>query len=407
MAKRKDNLGRNLRTGESQRKNGLYMFRWTVSGKEHCIYAKDLNALREKEKQIQRDLYDGVSSSLNNTLTLNDMFDRYISTKTELKKSTRSNYVYMYEHYVRDGFGKRKIVSIKYSDVVSFYNSLIKDYGFKPNSLDIIHTILHPTFNMAYRDGMIRTNPSDGVMADLKKSHNWEKPAGITLTIPEQTAFIDYVSNSPIYKHWLPVFTVLLGTGCRISEFLGLRWEDCDFENNIISINHNLIYRMTNNGKCEHSITTPKTAAGIREIPMLTDVKKALLQIKQEQWVNGGCITVVDGYTNFIFSNRFGEVLKPKSINEAIKRIVRDYNEQERIQSAKEHRDPIIIRNFSAHSLRHTFCTRFCENETNIKAIQSIMGHADISTTMNIYCEATRDVKRESISNLDGKIKIC
>lgn len=56
--------------------------------------------------------------------------------------------------------------------------------------------------------------------------------------------------------------------------------------------------------------------------------------------------------------------------------------------------------------LRHTFCTRFCENETNIKVIQEIMGHADIGTTMNIYAEATEQKKKESFSNLEGKIKI-
>ena len=63
-------------------------------------------------------------------------------------------------------------------------------------------------------------------------------------------------------------------------------------------------------------------------------------------------------------------------------------------------------RHFSVHNLRHTFCTRFCENETNIKVIQEIMGHSDIGTTMNIYAEATESKKKESFENLDGKIKI-
>ena len=91
----------------------------------------------------------------------------------------------------------------------------------------------------------------------------------------------------------------------------------------------------------------------------------------------------------------------------AIKRIYTAYNEREKERAKQEHREPILIRHFSVHNLRHTFCTRFCENETNIKVIQEIMGHSDISTTMNIYAEATESKKKESFENLQGKVKIC
>ena len=77
------------------------------------------------------------------------------------------------------------------------------------------------------------------------------------------------------------------------------------------------------------------------------------------------------------------------TINRAIKRIIRDHNRDEVKLAEKEKREPLLIRDFSVHNLRHTFCTRCCENETNLKVIQEIMGHSDISTTMNIYAEAT------------------
>ena len=100
--KRKDNKGRNLRTGESQRKDGRYMYRWTVEGKEKTVYALSLEELREKERQIQRDIEDGVDSKKADTTTLNDMFKKYMAGKTELKQSTRTNYNYMYKNYVND-----------------------------------------------------------------------------------------------------------------------------------------------------------------------------------------------------------------------------------------------------------------------------------------------------------------
>lgn len=405
--KRKDDKGRNLRTGEYQRRDGLYLYKYKDStDKMRIISCKDLAELREKETQVIRDLQDGVKTKAENKLTVNDMFDRYIVTKTELKQTTRTNYNYMYKNYVRDSFGNRKIADVRYSHVKAFYSSLIKEKNFKPNSMEIIHTILHPVFTLAMRDGYIRTNPTDGVMAEIKKSHNWEKPKRHALTIEQQSAFVNYVANSDIYSHWLPLFTTFLGTGCRVGEIIGLRWQDCDFDNEIISINHNLVYRQQDSGECEFHISTPKTEAGKRIVPMLPEVRKALREEQKEQFKMGGNNTKIDGYTGFIFTNRYGFVHNPMTINRAIVRIYKAYNEQEKTLAKQEKREPILIPHFSVHNLRHTFCTRFCENETNIKVIQEIMGHSDISTTMNIYAEATEDKKKECFENLAGKIKI-
>ena len=405
--KRKDNKGRNLRTGEYQRTDGIYQFKYTDStGKKRVIYSKNLAELRVKEEAVKQDLKDGIKTRAEVNLTVNDMFQKYIATKTELKASTLTNYKYMYKNYVQESFGLKKLADVKYSDVKSFYNSLIKEKNFKPNSMEIINTILHPVFTLAVRDGYIRTNPTDGVMREIKQSHNWEKPKRHALTIEQQSAFVEFVANSEIYNHWLPLFTAFLGTGCRVGELIGLRWQDCDFENNVISINHNLIYRQTESGKCEMSITTPKTSAGIRTIPMLPEVRKAFMTERKKQMAQGGNSTVVDGYSGFIFLNRESYVHNPMTINRAIVRIYKAYNLEETELAKKEKREPVLIPHFSVHNLRHTFCTRFCENETNIKVIQEIMGHSDIGTTMNIYAEATESKKQESFKNLAGKIKI-
>ena len=147
--KRTDNKGRILKDGESQRKDGTYRYRYTDSdGVRRDVYSarlvptdrlpagsKDHLSLREKEKLINRDLEDGIKARVENRATVNDLFDLYISGKKELKDSTRSNYIYMFNKYVRETFGKKKIASIKYSDVKRFYNSLIHDLGFKPQIL--------------------------------------------------------------------------------------------------------------------------------------------------------------------------------------------------------------------------------------------------------------------------------
>ena len=110
--------------------------------------------------------------------------------------------------------------------------------------------------------------------------------------------------------------------------------------------------------------------------------------------------------SGFKFNHRFGNVLHQQGLNAAIRRISADYNHEEQIKAAKEKREPLILPHFSCHHLRHTFATRCCENETNLKVIQSVMGHANIETTMDIYAEATERKKQESMKKLSEKFDV-
>ncbi len=418
--KRRDSKGRVLWAGESQRPDGKYEFKYADNnGERHSVYSWKLVAtdrvpegkqvtesLRDMEKRIKKDLEDNLLVYETRKMTLNSFWDEYIAMKHELKDSTRSNYIYMYDKYIRPEIGQKNITVIKYSDVKKFYMTLIYEKGFKPNSMEIVNTILHPVFTSAVRDGYIRLNPSDGVMAEIKKSHAWEKPKRHALTERQQELFVNFTAQSHQYSHWLPLITTMLGTGCRIGEILGLRWEDCDFEQNIISVNHTLIYRKFTDEPCHYAVTTPKTKAGERIIPMLADVKDALKTEYKQQIEDGFNESVIDGYSGFIFKSRYNTVLSPHGVNRVLDRIIKAYNTQEEQTAKRERRKPELLPHFSCHNLRHTFCTRFCENETNLKVIQEIMGHADITTTMDIYNEATKEKKMESFAGLEGKIKI-
>lgn len=169
---RKDSKGRVLRPGESEWKDGYYIYQYQdVNNIRRVIYNRDLVKLRNQEDSLTRDLLNGIDIYTGETTTLNEAFDRYIAGKSNLKQSTRTNYKYMYDNYVRPTFGNRRLAEIKYSDVKAFYQYLIDKKKFKPNSMEIINTILHPVFTMAHRDGIIRINPSDGIMSEIKKSN--------------------------------------------------------------------------------------------------------------------------------------------------------------------------------------------------------------------------------------------
>ena len=404
---RKDARGRVLRKGEIQRTSDMrYVYTYTDPlGKRRFIYATDLMTLREKEKELVRDQLDGLDRYAAGRASVNDTFDRYMTTKRNLRDTTKSGYYYTYDHFVRDTFGQKKLLEIKYSDVMQFYLYLLNDKGLALATLDSIHCLLHPTFQLAVRDDIIRKNPTDGVMKELTKRTGMHRGVRHALTVEQQRAFMEYISNHPVYVHWWPLFTVLLGTGCRIGEAIGLRWEDIDFDKKLISINHTVTYYPTSdNRECVYSFHKPKTESGIRVIPMLDLVKDAFDILREDEIEKGPNEQVIDGYSGFIFQNRYGKIPNPQTVNASIKRIVASYNDEEMLNSKKEGREPLLLPVFSCHHLRHTFATRLCEAESNLKVIQSIMGHKNIETTMDIYAEATDRKREETFERLAGKL---
>lgn len=388
-----------LRKGESQRADGIYDYRWvTPDGKRHAIYAGTLEALREKEEQIIVDKRDGIKTEIR-LITVNDVFELWCDLKRGLKDNTFQNYKYMYNMFVRSTFGKLRIASVKKSDVKRFYNRMADEKILKIATIDNVHTVLHQVFNLAVDDGYIRINPTDNMLKELKQSHNFEVEKRKALTVAEQKLFIDFIKNHPKYNHWYPVFAVMLGTGMRVGETVGLRWCDIDLDEGIIDVNHTLVYYNHRGYKgCSFSVNTPKTKAGERTIPMLDDVKKAFLMEKENQEISGvRCKAIVDCYTDFIFVNRYGDVQHQGTLNKAIRRIIRDCNDEVLLKGEE---NPVLLPPFSCHSLRHTFTTRLCESGINVKVIQDVLGHADISTTMDIYCDVTKDLKQREFTSL-------
>lgn len=211
-----------------------------------------------------------------------------------------------------------------------------------------------------------------------------------------------HMLSHPKDTHWYPVFYVMANTGMRVGEITGLRWSDIDLKKGIIRVNHTLVYYNHRDEKgCYFSINTPKTKAGEREIPMTEGVKQAFLMEREFQsQAEISSKSRVDGYDDFIFVNRYGDVQNQGNLNKALRRMMRDCND-EILEKYGVDSDPVLLPQFSCHILRHTFATRLCESGANLKFIQSILGHADVSTTMNIYVDVTDALKKKEITAFD------
>ena len=404
MAARKDKKGRVLKEGERQRKNGTYEYRWTErNGQRHSIYANNLSELRDRKEQLVVDRYNGLRVG-SNQITLNQLYLLWKKLKKGIKENTFQNYQYMYEHYVFYKLGHRKIRTVKRSDVRLFYCYLVEQQNLNVSTIDCIHTVLHQVLQIAVEDDFIKTNPSDNALTELKKVYNVDRKRRKALLIEEQKLLEDFLSKEGTYRHWKPIFTVMLYTGLRVGEITGLRWEDIDLEKGVIYVNHTLVF-FSLRGKSTYAINTPKTSKSKRVVPMMSTVKNAFHEVKEyyekEEIV---CNSIIDGYTDFIFLNRFGCVMNYTTLNKALNRIVRDCN-LEQLEKNEDDSNVLLLPRISCHSFRHTFTTRMIESSMKIKAVQEILGHADIGTTMNIYAEVTDELKVQEIGVLEKYMK--
>lgn len=378
--KRKDSKGRVLKKGESQRNNGTYMYRWTDRhGSRQCIYAGTLNELREIEEEINKELTAGICRK---SYTLNDQIKRYLDTKCSLADSTMSNYRYYFNHMIEGSqIGKTKITDIKKSDILIFYNSLSKK-GVSVGTIKILHKIIRPALELACDDNAIMKNPADGCTKDFSESI--EKK--YALTFEEENEFLERIRMRPRMKRYYPMYAILLKTGLRISEAVGLTWDDISMQEREISINHQVQCR-TINGTLKLYASTTKTNSGIRVIPMTDEVynlfveqRKIWFMTKREPGFN------VDGYSNFVFvSHVTGKCMNHNNIRRMMRNVVSMNNER-----------TVQLPHISPHILRHTACCRLAESGCDIKVLQYIMGQTDIRTTMQVYNHVDMErVKRE------------
>lgn len=419
MADRRDSKNRKLNKGEYQRSDGRYAYRYVdTDGVERWVYSwrltdtdrppsgKDYTeSLRELEVKISKTLVDGIKLHSAKQTTLNDCFDLYIELKIKIKEKTKYYYKGLWNRSVRQSLGRRSIVDIKYSDLSKFFADLVQTRGLKTSSVKNLYHLMKPVFTLAVRNKLISSNPIEGVLTDILRNQNEETKRRNVLSESEQTAFLNFLNDTPRHRRWYRLFIFLVGTGCRISEALGLTWSDCDFKNGLIHIGHQLsYYRSEGEEKYREHISTPKTKTSYREIPMFDAVREVLLEERSIQERHERASIVIDGVSGFIFQTRSGNCIDGRNVDSAIKRLIANYNKKENESASAEGRTPLLLPHFSAHSFRHTFCTRMCENETNLKVVQEVMGHASISTTMNIYNEALTDVKIKSFKSLEGKI---
>ena len=379
--KRRDSKNRILRNGESQdKKNGRYIYKYyDILHKPHFLYSwkleptdklpagkKDDLSLREKIRLLQKDLADGIDVQ-GGDMTVLQLVKRYLATKTGVKATTEAGYKTVLNILEKEAFAHLPIKKIHTTDAKTFLIKLQKEDKRSYSSIHSIRGVLRPAFATAVEDDFLRKNPFDFELAKVIINDSVTREA---ITREQMRKFLTFVKEDEYYRKYYDGIYILFHTGLRISEFVGLTIRDLDMKNKTIRIDHQL-QRKSDGTKY---IETTKTNAGTRMLPMEDDVYACFQRIlanRKPPLVE----PTIDGYSRFLFLDKDDRPSVAMHWEHYFKHAWQKYN------SIYKEELPLI----TPHVCRHTYCTNKAKSGMNPKTLQYLMGHSEISVTMDTY----------------------
>ena len=394
---RRDNKGRKLFNGESQRKDGKYEYKYQDAwGKRKTVYSwkltptdrvpagkRDDISLREKIKQIQKDLNSNITPDGGN-FTVLELVEKYISQKTGVRHNTRSNYKFVVNVIKKEAFGQKRIDKIKVSDAKEWLIKMQQIDGRGYSSIHTIRGVVRPAFQMAVDDDLLVKNPFEFQLNTVVVNDSVTREA---ITRQQERDFLEFVKNDKHFCKYYDGIYILFKTGLRISEFVGLTKKNLDFENSRIIVDHQL--QRTRDMK--YIIEDTKTECGERMVPMTPEVKEAFQRILANR-KNPKVEPMVDGYSGFLYLDKNGRPMVALHWEKYFQHIREKYNKIYRVQMPK----------VTPHVCRHTFCSNMAKSGMNPKTLQYIMGHSDISVTLNTYTHLNYDDAEEEMQKVVG-----
>ena len=393
--KRRDNRNRILHDGEYQREDGRYRYRYIdEDGNEKNVYSWRLTkndsmpngkkpepSLREREKEIQADLFDRIVSNGGNYTVL-ELVEKYVSLKTGIRHNTAAGYKTVINVLKKEAFGSKRIDKVHLSDAKQWLIKLQKVDGKGYSTIHSIRGVLRPAFQMAVDDDLIRKNPFGFELATVIVNDSVTREA---ITRKQERNFLKFIQEDSHYKKYYDAIYILFKTGLRISEFCGLTISDIEFSEMRINVDHQL-QRVSS---MEYVIEKPKTKSGMRYVPMTEEVANCFRRIISEREAPK-VEPMIDGYTGFLFLDKNNKPKVALHWEKYFSHIVQKYNKIYRIQMPK----------ITPHVCRHTFCSNMAKSGMNPKTLQYIMGHSDISVTLNVYTHVGFDDIKDEVIRL-------
>lgn len=391
----KDLNGKKLGKGISQRKDGRYEARAVINGTKIDLYDMSLSALKkafEMEKaKVLRD-----EKNVRPNVTFGEWYAEWFEKcKSPQLKSDVSRKTY--DRKVRNTYCKllydKRMEDISQLHMQTATNDLVEQ-GYTERSVKEALGIVSECMEIAIVNHIISTNPCTGI----KVQDANERRERRVMKAWEQELFLSEVKNGYYYE----AYKILLLTGMRIGEFSGLQWRDVDFENKVININRSMQTAYIDGRKIEE-LTTPKTSNSYRAIPFFGETEECFLSWKKKQDMYkeklGDRWRARPELGDLVFTSTVGSPVTRYVIVHDINKVVQNINLKEISKAFREHREPVVFEHLHPHAFRHTFATRCFEKGLDPLFVQSIMGHANYSTTVS-YTHILDDLRQREVAKV-------
>lgn len=391
----KDLKGKNLGKGYSQRKDGRYEARAVINGVKIDIYDMNLSKLK-KSFEIAKAIVLRDEKNVRPNVTLKEWYTEWFEKcKAPTLKSDVSRKTY--DRKVRNTYiaiiGDKRVEDITQINMQAATQELV-DKGYTERSIKEALGVVRECMDIAIVNHIIRANPCTGIKV---VNANMQKDRRV-LTHAEQIQFLDEVKDSYYYE----AYAILLSTGMRIGEFSGLQWNDVDFENKQITINRSMQTAYIDGKKIEE-LTTPKTSNSYRSIPFFGDTEQLFRAWKTKQDFYkqklGDRWRARPELGDLVFTSTMGSPVTRYVIVHDINKVVQNINLKEIYAASREGRQPKEFEHLHPHAFRHTFATRCFEKGLDPLFVQSIMGHANYSTTVS-YTHVLDDMKQREVAKV-------
>ena len=380
--KRKDHKGRILRTRrEPEKRPDLSIPLYGYPGKAPDGYSSDLRELREKEKEIQKQLDAGIDYAAGK-ITVIELVERYIGLKQGIRYNTKVGYKFCAESDSARRFWIPPDPGYQSIRAQQWIMKLHGD-GKGDSTITSVRGVVKLAFQMACNEDIIRKNPFDFKLVEVVPNDSQKR---ITMTQEQQEIWMGFIRGDKTYRKYYDEFVVLLETGMRVSEFCGLTKSDLDFENRRIRVDHQLVRERGS----KYYVEKTKTECGCRFIPMTDTVYQSLKNILARRKTLKAEM-IVDGYTGFLLLDKDDKPKVALHIENEMRWAMKKYR--------KLYPDKPLP-HITPHVFRHTFCSNMANAGMDIKNLQYVMGHSDVGVTLNVYTHASFDRAAEQMAKI-------
>lgn len=372
----KDLRGKELGVGISQRKDGLYTARFTskISGKRVQKYFKKLQECRNWLADATFMDEHGSINALGE-MTLDTWYKYWIDNIKihSIKESTKEGYERVYKNHIQPYIGSMLLEKIKPFNCQDILNRLTNEYA--QSTIESVRVVLYMLFDDAEDNEIIINNP---VKKKVKAKSRVVTVPRRAMTKEEQKLFTNIIQYSKYYNE----FMLILQTGIRCGEMIGLMWEDIDFDKRTLSIKRTARFKND-----EIILTAPKTVNSIRTIPLTQEAYDILCN--QREKIRSYKVASLK-YKEFVFQYENGRKAQNRTYQCAIKRLCKKNG----------------LDNVSCHILRHTYATRCIEAGMKPKVLQTLLGHSSIKTTMDLYVHVDIGEKTKEVATIESLLKV-